>query len=159
MAVDWDYYNAQRFEDANEKYLPLKGEGEVMAIQICVCINKLVYKWYNDGDVFDNTHHLSGWANDLSSYANWLYFHVPGADLILEKISSCYTEDDYEDLLQKLADSYLNLDFLNRYATAPKIGSIYDCDGLFVFRLYSEDDEDEYWDDEDEDFEEDEEDD
>ena len=69
--VSWDYYN--KFKDINEKYLPDEGEGDTLASQIVTAINKLVYKWYNDGDVFDNVNSgLQGWANDLSSYANWL---------------------------------------------------------------------------------------
>lgn len=148
MAVDWGYYDDKRFEDANEKYLPLSGEGEVMATQICVCINKLVYKWYNDGDVFDNTYHLNGWWNNVSSFANWLHTYVPGADAILEGIKECYTDGDYEDLLQELADAYLNLDFLNRYVTAPKINSVYTVAEPYHF---VENDEDEDWDDEEED--------
>lgn len=56
MSVDWGYFD--KFEWADEKYLPCRGEGETKATQIVTAINKLVYKWYNDGDVFDNTHYL-----------------------------------------------------------------------------------------------------
>ena len=71
MAVDWGYYD--KFDGINDKYLPVYSEGETKATQIVTAVNKLVYKYYNDGDVFDNTRYLSGWANDLSDYANWLY--------------------------------------------------------------------------------------
>ena len=71
MSVDWSYFD--KFDGIIDKYLPTKGEGETKATQIVTAINKLIYKWYNDGDVFDNTYHLEGWANDLSDYANWLY--------------------------------------------------------------------------------------
>lgn len=145
--VDWSYYDAQKFESANDKYLVTVGEGTTMATQICVAINKLIYKWYNDGDVFDNTYGMIGWANDLSSFANWLYKHVSGAKEILLLIKHCCVDADYEKLLQKLADSFLNLDFLNRYATAPKIDSIYSCDGPFVYYRCDDDPED-GWDDE-----------
>ena len=70
--VDWSYYDKPEFKAINSEYLPARGEGETKATQIVTAVNKLVYKWYNDGDVFDNTGALSGWANDLSSYANWL---------------------------------------------------------------------------------------
>lgn len=43
----------------------------------------------------------------------------------------CESEDDYEELLQDLADRLLNLNLLEGYAERPKIGSIYDCDGRF----------------------------
>ena len=58
--VDWEYFN--KFEKINDKYLPLSGQGETMATQICTVVNKLVYKWYNDGDVFDNTHGLEAFS-------------------------------------------------------------------------------------------------
>ena len=83
--VDWDYYD--RFNELNDKYLPSQGEGETEATQAITAINKLVYKWYNDGDVYDNVNSgLSGWANDLSSYANWLHKNIDGASEILERI-------------------------------------------------------------------------
>ena len=53
-----------------------QGEGEDKGTQIAIATSKLVYKWFNDGDVFDNTYYLEGWANDLSSYANWLYYNT-----------------------------------------------------------------------------------
>ena len=87
MSVDWGYFD--KFEWADEKYLPCRGEGETKATQIVTAINKLVYKWYNDGDVFDNTHYLVGWWNNLSSYANWLEHHTDKASDILHKISKC----------------------------------------------------------------------
>lgn len=93
MSVDWGYFD--KFEWADEKYLPCRGEGETKATQIVTAISKLVYKWYNDGDVFDNTHYLVGWWNDLSSYANWLEQHTDKASDILHKISKCYDYIDY----------------------------------------------------------------
>ena len=68
--VDWSYYD--KFNTLIDKYLPRQGEGENMATQIVTVVNKLVYKWYNDGDVYDNTHMLDGWCNDLSSYATYI---------------------------------------------------------------------------------------
>ena len=54
-----------------------------MASQLVTAVNKLVYKWYNDGDVYDNIHSLDNWANDLSSYANWPYKYIPESSDIL----------------------------------------------------------------------------
>ena len=149
MAVDWSYYD--KFEPLLDKYLPVRGEGDKMRNQIVTAVNKLIYKWYNDGDVFDNTYYLQGWANDLSSYANWLSKYAGYAGNILSGIEDCRTESDYEDLLQELADLCLDEDFLSSYDVG-KRGSIYDCDGPFVFEeQYEEDeDEDDYYDDEEE---------
>ena len=142
--VDWGYFD--RFETISDKYLPSRGEGDNEATQVVTAVSKLIYKWYNDGDVYDNTYNLDGWFNDLSSYANWLHKHVggeTGADTILEGISECYNDAEYECLLKELADTLLDEEWLAVKAGIPKSGSIYDCDGVFKFR--EEDDEDDDW--------------
>ena len=142
MSVQGDYYD--KFESVMEKYLLEQGEGITKATQIVTAVNKLVYKWYNDGDVFDNTHYLDGWANDLSSYANWLYEYTD-ADNILNKIADCVTESDYEDLLKELADKLLDEKYLAEQNKDKKIDSIYSCEGKFRFvDDYYNDDEDHY---------------
>lgn len=136
-SVDWGYY--KKFKDITDKYMSDEGEGETLASQIVTAINKLVYKWYNDGDVFDNVHSgLSGWANDLSSYANWLYKYAPGkVTIILRNIYGMGEKSDYETLLKELADYCLNEDLLQSLKL-DKQGSIYDCDGPFEFNEYDE---------------------
>lgn len=156
MSVSWDYYD--KFEDLINKYMPLKGEGDTLASQIVTAVNKLVYKWYNDGDVFDNTHYLNGWANDLSSYANWLRRWTNSNSKcasILDEIYKCYNDDDYEDLLKDLADCLLDEDWLLTMEKE-KIGSIYNCDGPYKYSLinYDEDEYDEYEDREDDEYDE-----
>ena len=84
------------------------GEGENMATQLVTAINKLVYKWYNDGDVYDNTFALQGWANDLSSYANWIYKHFNESKGTLNKIETAIHDRDYEFILKDLADNFLD---------------------------------------------------
>lgn len=147
--VSWDYFD--KFTNLIDTYMPSCGEGETMASQICTAINKLIYKWYNDGDVYDNRYALSGWCNDLSSYANWLDKYINAS--MLSKISEIYTEGEYENLLKELADKYLNINYLAEMAQKPKVGSIYDCDGYYKFEddLEWEEGEDEYWYEEDED--------
>lgn len=141
---EWSYFD--KFEEITNKYLPARGEGDTMATQVVTAVCKLVYKWYNDGDVFDNTGALSGWANDLSSYANWLRKYT-GAREILDRISRCFTESDYEDLLKDLADMMLDAGFLAIMAQEPKVDSIYEADGPFRFEQrydnWNYDDEDE----------------
>ena len=110
MAVNWVYFD--RFEKVTSNYLPDYGEGDTVASQAVTAVMKLVYKWYNDGDVFDNTKYLEGWANDLSSYANWLYNHTDRAKM-LENIFVISTESEYEDLLKELADSILDESWLS----------------------------------------------
>ena len=140
--VDWSYFD--KFEKVNEEYLPDRGEGETKATQIVTAICKLVYKWYNDGDVFDNTNYLDGGCNDLSSYANWLAKYAPNAEAILNTIYDCWEDGGYEDLLKELADSLLEENYLAWQNEFEKIGSIYECDGKFKF-IESYDDEEDDW--------------
>lgn len=141
MAVDWNYFD--KFENVNDKYLPPKGEGETKATQIVTAICKLVYKWYNDGDVFDNTCHMDGWGNDLSSYANWLDQNTEKAPRILAGIRGCYSDSDYEDLLKELADNLLDESYLSEMDKIDKIGSIYKCNGKYEFVEHYDYDEEE----------------
>lgn len=147
MAVSWNYYD--KYENLIDKYMPMRGEGETKASQIVTAVNKLVYKWYNDGDVFDNTYFLSGCCNDLSDYANWLYNNTDTKDVLLF-IRDCITDGDYEDLLKNLADVLLDEEFLYNQNKLEKVGSIYECIGIFEFdENYGEDEDEEdddwYW--------------
>lgn len=147
-SLSWDDFDV--FAELINRYMPDRGEGETIASQICTAVNKLVYKWFNDGDVFDNTHYLSGWANDLSSYANWLYslkdicfdgYHTKETRKILDRIKYAVNDDVYTKLLYDLCDLLINeefLDFANEY---DKKGSIYKCEGKFKF-IENYDDED-----------------
>lgn len=138
--MNWSRFD--EFDEVIDKYMPDRGQGETMASQIATAVNKLVYKWYNDGDVFDNTYHLSGWCNDLSSYANWLYSHVKGAQPILMTIKNCYSGDEYEQLLFELCSEALKKDFLEECNKLEKVDDIYHCDGRFCFEeVYDEDNE------------------
>lgn len=129
--MDWIYFN--QWEWADEKYLPPQGEGETMATQAVTAIAKLVYKWFNDGDVYDNTHCLYGCCNDLSSYANWLRKYIPGTALILDRIERCYNDSDYEALLADLCEFVQTEENLAELHQREKVGSIYDCPGPYKF--------------------------
>lgn len=152
--VDWDYYN--QFDELNDKYLPVRGEGETRATQIATACNKLVYKWYNDGDVYDNTKYMVGWCNDLSSYANWLYKYT-GASDILERIFYCRTQAQYECILKDMWDFLMNkqvLEFMDKF---DKVGSVYKCKGAFKFIDRDSEEDDDYYEEDEEEYDEDEE--
>lgn len=129
--VEWDYFD--KFQKIIDKYMSSNGEGETKASQVVTAVNKLIYKWYNDGDVFDNTHHLKGWWNDLSSYANWLYKNVFESKHILATIEEAETDAHYEYILKELAEKFLNEEFLQPLSQQEKVGSIYDCKGKFKY--------------------------
>lgn len=130
MSVNWSYYN--KFEAIDDKYLPKSGQGETMATQIVTAVTKLVYKWYNDGDVYDNTYVLDGWCNDLSSYANWLVQNTDRAD-VLFRIAFISTYDEYEEVLKTLTDLTHEEKYLEEMNKRKAVGSIYDCEGVFRF--------------------------
>lgn len=133
-SVGWDYYNSPKLRNIEDKYLPRRGEGETMAEQIVTATAKLVYKYYNDGDVFDNVNsNLPSWANDLSDYANWLYYNAHGTKSILNSIYGMSSKDAYENLLKQLVDLTNTEEYLEPYSKIPKEGSIYECDGPFEF--------------------------
>lgn len=142
MSVAWNEF--EQFYPVTDRFLPNVGEGDNKGTQTVTAVNKLIYKWYNDGDVFDNTGALDGWANDLSSYANWLYEYVPSTRGILDGIYECYNDGEYEDLLLDLAYATLDLEDVENLAKEPKVGSIYDCDGPFKW-AEPEEDEDDPW--------------
>lgn len=140
MSVEWSYFN--KFEELSGKYLPSRGEGNTKATQIVTAICKLVHRWYNDGDVYDNTHYNSGGCNYLSSYANWLDKYTEAGE-ILNKITTCRNRGEYENLLKELADTLIVEDYLAEQNKIAKIGTIYKCEGCFKFEDY--DDEEEDW--------------
>lgn len=114
-----------------DKYMPSRGEGDTLASQAVTAVNKIIYKWFNDGDVYDNQYSMKGWENDLSSYANWLYEHVQSTKAVLDEISECHDDKDYEELLDDLAYVVFNEDLLERLETSNKQDSIYNCKGPF----------------------------
>lgn len=139
-----NYSDFNQFEPIIHMYMPATGEGDTKASQAATAVNKLIYKWYNDGDVFDNTGALEGWANDLSSYANWLYEYIPRSRPILDNVYDCYNDGDYSDLLLDLAYTVLNDDDMENLVDELAVGSIYDCDGPFEWNEPEEDEDDEW---------------
>lgn len=129
MKCKWNDFD--KFAEILVKYLPPVGEGHTMATQISTAVSKLVYKWFNDGDVYDNTHYLKGWANDLSTYANWLYANTD-CGIILERIADCGNDDDYTRLLYSLCEAMDEI-YLQEADKISAISSVYTATGPFKF--------------------------
>lgn len=125
----WEDFDV--FSDRLEKYLPSSGEGETKASQFATAISKLVYKWFNDGDVYDNNYGMEGFANDISSYANWIYKYIDGGEILkrIEKIGN--DESRYENILLDLCSLTCTENKLEKLAQEPKEGSVYECNGPF----------------------------
>lgn len=150
MSVNWSYFD--KFDEFEDMYLPRNGEGETEATQAVTAVCKIIYKWYNDGDVYDNTYHLEGWWNDISSYANWLYRYIPattGIKEILERIYDVTNSSEYEsEILKPLADTIFDYELLNNLNQHLKEGSIYTCHGPFKYVEEEEEKYEEEYDDE-----------
>lgn len=138
--AEWSDFN--RFGDIFREYLPAYGEGETLATQVATAVSKLVYKWFNDGDVYDNTHGMTGWCNDLSSYANWLAQEMPHTEGTLERIFDCYSDGEYEEILYQLCELTAVHKHLERWNGMPKQGSVYNCEGQFRFEEYEDEEDD-----------------
>lgn len=128
-----------------EKYLPSMGDGDNQATQAVTALCKLTYKWFNDGDVYDNHYYLQGWANDISGSANWLYNNIPITQSLLMEIKYIHSEKEYEELLDELENVVLKEELLAELEKKSKVGSAYSEHGPFSFDdSIDEDDEDEY---------------
>lgn len=142
--IDWDYFD--KFDGMLDKYLSKRGQGDTVATQIVTAVNKLVYMWYNNGDVYDNVHsNLYIGVNNISSYANWLYAYIEPSRTILDRIDNA-DEDDYEEILKDLADKLLDEKFLEEENKKPRIGDIYEMeeDPFEWINSSSYDDEEDY---------------
>ena len=141
MSIQWDDFD--KFSEISDKFLPVSGEGDTVATQIVTAVSKIVYKWFNDGDVYDTTHYLTGWCNDLSSYANWLYEYAPYTQKILNRIRDITTEEEYTKLLYDLCELTLDKEYLSEFENEERVGTIYNCDGPFEYEEnYDNDDDD-----------------
>ena len=146
--ITWDSFSDPISNRLESKYLPSEGDGDTLATQAVTAISKLIYKWFNDGDVYDNTHALKGWMNDISNQANWLAENIPGAKEILMKIEDISEEQEYtETILYPLFKLIFDEEKLRKLNLSSKKGSVYDCDGPFEFFEEKDDeDEDDDWD-------------
>lgn len=131
-----EYY--KQFSLILDKYLPDSGEGMTRATQIVTAVNKLMYGWYCNGDVYDSTGWLVAGYNDISSYANWLQKYVAEKDSLLWEVVRCKDDEDYEELLAEICATYLVPKFLEEQNERCSIGSIYKCDGPFKVNLREE---------------------
>lgn len=155
MSVNWSYFN--KFEPLEDIYLPSSGQGNTKATQLVTAVAKIVYKYFNDGDTYDNTNiYWYEGMNDLSSYANWIHNNYSFLGNMLERIwEPGFSESDYQDLLKDLCNAVFRETWLEKENDKPAVGDIYEAEGPFSIEE-PEDEEDDYWEeDEEEDWDED----
>lgn len=113
-----------------DQYMPSRGQGENKAQQLVTATNKILYKWYNDGDTID------GNGNDLTSYANWIETNFKDTKPIFDAAEDIgYNDDDayITDVLIPLTKFTFNESLLSELEKQNSVGSIYNCDGRFVY--------------------------
>lgn len=133
------------YEDSNKLYFVSSGQGETMANQICVAVNTITGRWFNDGDVFDNE--SMPWIcgdGRCADCANWLvkYLHDDEVTDILSSVKDVEDEYDYEGLLQDLCDICLDGELLDYYDQYPAEGNIFRCKGDFKVVYYDGENDD-----------------
>ena len=130
------------YSKLNKDYLPSTDEGTNLAEQLVTATNKLIYKWYNDGDV------IAGDGNDLTNYANWIDMNFKETQSIFVKAETIYNSDDEDYLnlvLIPLIEFVFDEDRLKELSRYECKGSIYNCGGRFEYNdnsyNYNNDDE------------------
>lgn len=138
--ITWSSFDTPESNALEEKYLPDQGDGDNMASQAVTAATRLIYKWFNNGDVYDNSYGLSGWVNDISGSANWLAKHVPGARDILWRIQKTHSEEEYvSNILWPLFNLVYDSKLLSSLEKKPKVDDAYSCKGPFEFNYEDED--------------------
>ena len=135
-------------EELLGKYLPPKFDGDNFAMQAVTAFNRLDYKWYQNGDIYDNTNHMFYYGtecNNVAPAANWLYNHIPDTREILLRIRNISSDREYDQIIEDLADIVLVEDKLLEWEKQPKESDIYNEKSPFEIRDdLLEEDEDEY---------------
>ena len=153
---NWGKLPAEEDKEFNEwydKYVPACGKCDTLAGEIIRAINRLVYRWYNDGDTVDR-------------YGGNVYNHNRACDTFLCKNVVGYvtlsgvSEFDFEDAVcKRLKFIY---EYLKNHTELFETPNIEDCLDDAPYEPWEEDEwEEDEWDEEDEwedeDFDEDEE--
>lgn len=112
--VLWSEYD--QFEDILNQYLPDVGQGDSKASQAVVCVNALVYAFYNESDTS---------STQVQKCSKWLKDNIPIARKYVEKLEDAESMNDYSDALYALADRILDNRALPVLAKQPAVGDVY----------------------------------
>lgn len=137
----WKIYEMymKKFGVILNEYMPDCGEGDNLAAQTVVAVNRLVRGWFYDGDVYESVccRIVGANLNDVSCYANWLSANAGDAKYTLAEIVDCDGAWGYAWLLYRLANLLLNEAALKEKTKLPKRGTIYNCQGVYgLYRTF-----------------------
>ena len=134
-----------------ENYMPSSGKCDTLAGQSIREMDRIVYKWYNDGDTVDEFG--SSDYNHCKGANIFLMDHVPGFETLESYGLGGFPNNEYEDeVCKRLKFVY---DYLIEHPELFKTKNTEDFLDLSPFEPYvddDDDDDDDYWgDDDDED--------
>lgn len=116
-----------------EKYLPTYGQGITMATQTVTALYNVLCEYIKSGEMFDRRR-LEQEAE--ADPANWLYIHGDDAtQYIMDDVSKCIEQEDYEELLARLAGHICNADDLEALDKVHTRGDVTDCPGRFAWTM------------------------
>lgn len=128
--INWEDFDS--FGPVLDKYMPEYGEGETMANQIATAVNKIGYRWFNDGDTISGDCEPSNdcAAGEVCQYGNWLDKNVPEASAFFGRwidtlIGGDCDEDTYKEFLCEMFETLLDEKLLEKYTDEKKVDSIY----------------------------------
>ena len=130
----WEDFES--FGPVIDKYMPEIGEGETMASQIVTAVNRIGYRWFNDGDTVSGDIDPKGDGpsfspGEVSQFGNWLDKNVPEASAVFASWIDALESFDcdvamYNDFLYELFETLLDEKLLEKYQDKPLADSIYD---------------------------------
>ena len=144
--ANWGNLNKEddkKFEEWTDKYVPSMGKCDTLAGEIIRAINRLVYRYYNDGDTVDR--YYGSCYNHSKACDNFLCDNVIG----YVSLSGVYNFE--KSVCERLK---FIVDYLTNNPQLFETPNEKDCLDNAPYELYYDDEEfdDDYFDDEDEDY-------
>ena len=111
------YWNHQgrlqkEYDELWARLVPAEGPAATKAGEALRAMSRLYYRWYNDGDKIERS--MTEWATRASAARAFNYLHgfrdaasgFTAQDLV-ENLLDAYTEEQYEEALEKMADAII----------------------------------------------------
>ena len=137
----------KELEDRNEKLyhlVPGNGKADTVEGEMLRAINRIVYRWYNDGDEYH-----TGYGTTTAGPAH--SFLVNASHPLKSLVSTLFSKGtNYEQTLKDVLDAILDhIESRQDKYTPNNLGDMFDYEAEFEDEEFEEDDYDDYDDDED----------
>ena len=139
----------KQWQSWENDYMPPSGKADTLAGEIIRAMDRIVYRWYNDGDTVDE---YGGSEYNHCKGANFfLMEHVPGFETLESKTLGFFSDNEYEDEVCKRLKFVYN--YLSNHPEVFETENTEDFLDLSPFEPYNDEDEDEddgFWNDDEE---------